>query len=402
LRVALDGIPLLTPKTGIGKYTQELAAGLNALPSGPQVAVIYGIHWLRRLRHAVRFDGSGRGGLPAVATPAEADRIQWLPDGLKSAAKRAIVRGELALRRPDLIHATNYVSDHLTGNRFRGPTVLTIHDCSFIRYPETHPKERLAWLDSHLPSSLDAAAAVIADSEFTRRELIELMGVAPDRVHAVALGVDRIFHPQSANRIRSVLGRHRLAPNGYLLSVGTIEPRKNIATLIAAYNQLPTGLQERWPLALVGQLGWKSGPLATILEQLARKGRLRQLGYVPDHALPAIYAGAGVFVYPSLYEGFGLPPLEAMACGVPVVASDRASLPEVVGQAGLLVDPEDCGELTAALKRLMTDADLRRGLGQQGRQRAMGFSWEACARKTLSVYQTVLSGSDNTGGRGSR
>ena len=393
MKIAIDGIPLLTPKTGIGTYTHELAAGLSGLPQRPTVSIVYGVHWLRRLRQlAKRSAEPAATGAAATTAIGDAYRIRWLPQPLKDAAKTLIVRGELALRRPDLLHATNYVSQHLAGPRFDGPTVLTVHDLSFVRYPQTHPAERVQWLETHLQSSIDAAAAIITDSRFTQRELADLMAVDPAKMVSIALGVGAAFHPREAVDIQPTLDRFGLSHKGYLLSVGTIEPRKNITTLVAAFSRLPATLQDRWPLAVVGLKGWKSGATARILDRLKRLGRLRQLGYVPHDRLPSVYAGAGLFAYPSLYEGFGLPPLEAMACGVPVVASNRSSLPEVVGDAGLLVDPEDETALTGALEQLMIDGRLRDRLSQRGRRRAARFTWSACARATYDIYDRVLRG----------
>jgi alpha-1,3-rhamnosyl/mannosyltransferase len=178
----------------------------------------------------------------------------------------------------------------------------------------------------------------------------------------------------------------------YILSVGTLEPRKNLTTAIKAYARLPETIRQDMPFVIAGMKGWRTDGLDKEVAALIEKGQIRRLGYVPDEALPALYSGARAFVYPSLYEGFGLPPLEAMACGTPVIVSNRSSLPEVVGDAGLKVEALDVDGLAGAMNQVIEDDVLRASLRQRGMERAKGFSWRRCAEETLAVYRKVVTG----------
>jgi alpha-1,3-rhamnosyl/mannosyltransferase len=187
-----------------------------------------------------------------------------------------------------------------------------------------------------------------------------------------------------------VLQEYKLQYGRYLLAVSTLEPRKNLSAVLAAFAQLPQKTRQQYPLVIVGMRGWGEGLVSAGLRQMIANGEVRLTGYVPQADLPILYAGARLFVYPSLYEGFGLPPLEAMACGVPVIVSDRASLPEVVGNAGIMVDPLDDRHLAQRMLELIEDDARHRSLSLAGRQRAQKFGWRHCAEQTMAVYAKVL------------
>jgi glycosyltransferase involved in cell wall biosynthesis len=240
-----------------------------------------------------------------------------------------------------------------------------------------------------MPRVGERAAAIIVDSKFVRQEVMANLGVAPERVHAIHLGVSREFRPRGEPETCAALQALDLAHGGYVLSVGTIEPRKNVGHVLAAYARLPEPLRERYPLVVAGARGWRAADLESELHALAAAGRIRFLGNVPDADLPVLYSGAAAFVFASKYEGFGLPPLEAMASGVPVLVSERASLPEVVGDAALLIDPEHPEATARRLVALLEDSDARSLLARRGIERAARFTWEACARATLEVYRSV-------------
>jgi alpha-1,3-rhamnosyl/mannosyltransferase len=194
------------------------------------------------------------------------------------------------------------------------------------------------------------------------------------------------FHPRSPEVTNAVLQPLALVHGSYLLTVGTIEPRKNLAHALEAYALLPPALRERFPLVVAGAKGWRSGAMEARLRQLADRRQIRFLGHVPASDLPSLYAGAAAFVFPSLYEGFGLPPLEAMASGVPVLVSDRTSLPEVVGEAGVKLDPERADRTADVLSALLSNAADQQRLRTAGIDRARGFTWATCAARTLAAY----------------
>jgi alpha-1,3-rhamnosyl/mannosyltransferase len=286
--------------------------------------------------------------------------------------------------RPQVYHEPNYVS-----LPFGGPTVPTVHDLSFVHYPETHPKERLKHLDRYLPPTLARAAHVITDSEAVRKEAIEHFALEPTRVTAIHLGVDPAFAPRGAVQCCEVLARYGLRHGSYALSVGTLEPRKNLVGAIRAFAGLPERFRGSTPLVVVGRRGWLSGDIDKMIRAGEAAGWLRFLGYLPQADLSIIYAGARVFTYPSRYEGFGLPVVEAMASGIPVVTSSVSCLPEVAGNAAELVHPDDVDGLRAILEKLLEDDSLCAELRRLGLEQAKRFSWQRCAEETVAVYRRV-------------
>ena len=379
MRIGLDGIPLLTPKTGVGRYTFELASALTRLAQPPELVFFYGTSWSRRLKQTgvTNTGGSYETLRNAVSRLVPAASKKWI--------RQQILKIGIMRYRPDLFHATNYVA-----SSFDGPLVVTVHDLSFLRYPETHPPERLAWLSDGLPDTLRRAGRIIVDSRFIKDELISLLDVQRERIAVVYLGVSQDYKSRDNEVLALKLKEFDLEPKGYILSVGTLEPRKNILSLLQAYELLPDSLKARWPLVVVGMRGWKDKDISKGMDALLSSGRIRALGYVLMDKLPAVYAGAALFVYPSVYEGFGLPPLEAMASGVPVIASNRASLPEIVGNAGMLIDPEDIESLAQVIESLLDDQRKREQMARMGLQQAKGFTWKACAEKTFRVYEDAL------------
>ncbi|HWS52737.1 MAG TPA: glycosyltransferase family 1 protein [Pyrinomonadaceae bacterium] len=293
---------------------------------------------------------------------------------------------ELRLRPVDLLHV-QYTAPPLAPC----PVVATVHDLSFEHLPETFKRRSRAQLRLTVRRTARAAAHVIAPSEFTRRDLVETYGLDPARVSVIPLAAGEQFRPVAdAGELARVRVRYGIGGE-YVLAVGSIQPRKNLARLVRAYSDLrrERGRSNLPQLVLVGKRAWLYGETLRAVEESAARDSIILTGYVSEGDLPALYAGALCFAYPSFFEGFGLPPLEAMRCGTPVVAGDRASLPEVVGDAGLLVDPFDTGALGRALGRLMDDAQLRENLRTRGLERAAAFDWRDTARMTLQVYRRV-------------
>jgi glycosyltransferase involved in cell wall biosynthesis len=380
-RVAINATPLLSPLTGIGNYIAQLGAALRALDA-VDVYSFYGVRWRHESPMAPAGGAAGRN------PPLREFVKRWLPwkRELRGAQQRLMFGHGLRRHAIELYHEPNYIP-----LRYDVPVVVTVHDLSWLRYPATHPADRIRWLERGLPRALAQSAAILVDSAFVRDELLSTFAVRRERVKIAHLGVGPEFRPRNMEETATTLEPLDLRHGGYILSVGTIEPRKNLGHVLAAYALLPAALRDRFPLVIAGARGWRAGNLERELRLLTDRGQIRFLGHVPAIDLPNLYAGAALFVFPSLYEGFGLPPLEAMASGVPVLVSDRASLPEVVGGAGLTLDPGSPEGTAAKIEELLDDQALRAGFARRGPIRARRFTWDACARTTLAAYREVLS-----------
>ena len=237
--------------------------------------------------------------------------------------------------------------------------------------------------------TLRRADMLITDSEYTRQEIAAYFSWSPDKIRAVPLACSADFRPRTDDELAPVLNKFGLLAGEYCLYVGTIEPRKNLEALLDAYSRLPHAERQRWPLVLTGYRGWRSEQLHARIATAVAAGWARYLGFVEADELPLIYAGARLFVFPSLYEGFGLPVLEAMASGIPVVCSNASTLPEVAGDAAAMCEPQDVDTLSQLIAAGLEDETWRAGARCRGLLRAADFSWQRCARETAAVYREV-------------
>lgn len=386
MRVLLNGMSMLGRLTGVGHYAWRLADSLAECPRVEAVDVFQGrriIPW--RTFHA---------GAQATERVDRYERIKsWVRGNapfcrdLVSRFRSASFARETREARWHVYHEPNYIPQ-----RYSGATVTTVCDMSYLRCPDYLPADRLHWLRKRLESSVRNSEAVIAISEFTRRELLELFpGLEPSKVHVTPLGVDwERFDATADDEEELTVARARLRlPAQFVLYVGTLEPRKNLQGLVQAFQLLPMRLQREFPLVLAGMNGWKQHYFRGALDQLRRRGLVHELGYVGAAELPSLVRAATAFCFPSLYEGFGLPPLEAAAAGTPVVASNTSSLPEVLGPVAVYVDPSQAESIAAGLQRVLEDETLRRQQRLAGPRRAREFTWRRCADRTLSVYESV-------------
>jgi len=384
LELILSVDAVRTPVTGIGRYALELAQRLACHPQVARVRLFCFGRWLS-LPELARLSQPANG--PAAASPDMRSRLAGNALAVRAyqALSQPLYKWRLRRESQALFHAPAYVLPP-----FPGRTVATIHDLSHALYPQFHPGTRVDYMNRALPETLRRADHLITDAESVRQEVMRHYGWPADRISAVALGVDASFQPRTAAQTAPVLQRYRLQAGTYTLYVGTIEPRKNLLGLLDAYQRLPPALRRCQPLVLAGSRGWHSDAIHARISQAVAAGWAHYLDYVAQDDLPFLYAGARLFAYPSFYEGFGLPPLEAMASGVPVVTSNASSLPEVVGSAALLVNPHDVLALSDALQQGLEDEGWRASATALGRQRAAALSWDACVEATLAVYRRVL------------
>lgn len=292
---------------------------------------------------------------------------------------------EIARLRLDLLHSPDFIPPLFGARR----TVITIHDLNFLHYPQFQTPDSRRYYNGNIQAAVRKADHILADSQATKADLCHLLRVPAERITVHPLGVDPMFQLLSAEVIANARARLSL-PAEYLLFVGTFEPRKNLSGLLNAYAQLRTRLPDAPPLVIAGRRGWLYESIFALVESLGLSAHVLWRENIAASDLPALYNGALLLALPSFYEGFGLTALEAMACGVPVVAADRASLPEVVGSAGILIDPDRVESLADGLYSALTDSALREHCRREGLARSATFTWQRTAEIALSVYQRVL------------
>jgi glycosyltransferase involved in cell wall biosynthesis len=372
MKIGIDGIPLAQVKTGIGHYTFEIAHCLSAGHESDQFQLVSHLPFEPG---AINTDTNPE-NLKFIHAPVNAATKHWWTIGLP-----------LYLRRHslDLFHGTNY-DIPVWGGR---PTVLTIHDLSLLLFPETHEERRVNRAKRRLPVMARLATKIIVPTESVRSEVMEHLKMDPNKIVVVAEAPRRCFQPIPREAAESILRRLGVE-DSFILYVGAIEPRKNLITLVKAFEEIYRTSQLRPQLVIAGPRGWLSDELFHYFAQSAVKDRLLLTGYLGDEELRALYSTCAVMNFPALYEGAGLPPLEAMACGAPVVTSDARAVVEMVGDGARVVAAKDEQALASALVELLTDAPVRLELAQRGIRRAGQFTWERAAEKTYEVYLEAI------------
>jgi glycosyltransferase involved in cell wall biosynthesis len=372
MRFGLDGLPLSRKKTGIGHYTFELARSLASIASGHQFELVS----------------------PSAFSSVDASEL--LPPNLQ-----LINAGLNRLRRPcwwsiylplycrrasfALFHGTNFELPYWT----RCPTVLTIHDLSLLFYPETHEKHLVRRARVKLPLAARKATAIITPSETVKGEVCQHLGISEEKVFAIPEAARAGFYRMPPSESRPVCQRLGIGAE-FILFVGTVEPRKNLLTLARAFEQIIGTTSTDLHLVIAGDKGWLSDDLMNYLRNSHVRERVLFTGHLPDDDLRALYSSCGVFVYPSLYEGFGLPLLEAMVCGAPIVTSRIPSIVETVGDVARLISPTDVEDLARGITSLLNDASEREHRSASGIHHANKFSWGRTAAATWEVYEKAL------------
>jgi len=369
MKVCIDIQSAVTQRAGVGRYTRELVQHLSASAPDDDFLLTY-------------FDFKGRAA-PIDAPDCTQKAIRWCPGRLAQLAWKTLnwPPYDMLAGEADLYHFPNFIIPPLRGKK----SVVTIHDVSFIPYPHFAEERNVQYLRTHMGETIKRADAIITVSEFSAREICNYLGAEEDRVFAVHHGISDSFARPDEETTARVLKACKL-DRPYLLTVGTVEPRKNLPLLVEAFEQLTDFDGD---LVIAGGLGWKYEPILERIQKSPRAKSIRCLGYTTDEQLPSLYAGASAFLLTSYYEGFGFPPVEAMACGTPVVSSIGGSLAEVLGDGAVLVDSYSAEEWAEQVRRVLTDSQFRESLIGRGFEKAASYTWAKAAAETMAVYRQV-------------
>lgn len=373
MKILIEGSPLFGKRTGVGQYTARLLEATFKQDTANNYT-IFG--FLLPGRKAI---------LPAANFSYK--WIRLMPGRVYS----RLLKKHLApainrfTGNADIFLFPNFVRWPLAGNT---KSIVIIYDLSFLLHGEHSQNANRKYLNRFVPESITKSDAIITISKNSQREILENFSVNPDKISIIYPAVDHtVYFPQAQAKVTSTLNNYGITTN-YILYTGTLEPRKNIVGILDAYAQLPPSLQQEYSLVLAGGKGWLEEGITQKLNELSDLPIITT-GYVPDEELPAIYSGASLFVYPSHYEGFGMPPLEAMACGTPVITSDNSSLPEVVGDAGITVPATDQTALAQAIQAVLTNPAQAQKMRKKGLEQAQKFNWNTSAKQLIDVINRV-------------
>ncbi len=374
MRIGINLMHLSTHEAGVACYARSLVQALLA-SEGADTFILYGRKcYLEHFRRA----------------NLQLKPVRFLPDNrwFRILWEQLAIGGAIRVGGPDVFHWPDYSRALLApGSR----SVVTVHDLAFLRLDHIYDPGRTLYKRVMAKVSISGAKAIIAVSDNTARDITELLGIPQERINSIPNGIDSHFRQLPVDICEEYRKRRLGGMGPFILFVGTMEPRKNVMRLLEAHDMLPKIGVKGIPLVLVGHRGWKSEQIVKAIQNGMTKGSVYWLGYVPREELPILYNLCRIFVYPSLYEGFGFPPLEAMACGAPVITSDNSSLSEVAGDVALLIDPLDVEALARAMARLLEDYTLRENMHHRGMEHARKYKWEETARRTIEVYRKVKS-----------
>ena len=392
MKIILSTDPIRWPLTGIGRYTYELARRLESNARVTDCRFFNYGRWQQSKDFLPFGDEKSR----TVGSPsAKTKGLEFL--------RKSLANSELAVkvysRVMPLIYnlkLSRFSSSHLYHSpnfilpSFGGRKIVTFHDLSIFKYPEFHPESRVSLMSAETQKAARNADHIITVSEAVREEVIDFFSRSPDDVTAVHLasfiGQSSVSNAEKGN----LLSRFKLRSGQFFLFISSIEPRKNISRILDAFEALPEGFKKEHPLVLAGSSGWKSGDILKRIKKLSDSGSVIYLGYINDVELECLYESAGALVFPSIYEGFGLPIIESQSKGVPVITSRISCMPEVSGGAALLVDPYNSEDIGQAMEKIMLDAGIREDLSHRGHLNAQKFSWDRMLTETLDVYEKIL------------
>lgn len=370
MRIGIDVTALPSPSLGVGNYMVQLARALPRVDSVNDYIIFV------KPNQSALFDAT-RAQLVLVPLASRTLRIAW---------EQAILPSLVRKYQLDVLHSPHYTMPFIK----RCSSVVTFHDMTFFLYPELHLFYKRLFFGAMIPLSVRRADALIAISASTRADTVRLFNAKPEKIFTVPYGIDPSFRPISDPQTLDAIRQKYHLPEEFILYVGNLEPRKNLPMLIRAFARIADDDRDAY-LVLAGSRGWKDSSVFSTVKELGLNRRVLFPGFIPQSDLPAVYALARAFVYASLYEGFGLPVLEAMACGCPVITSNLSSMPEIIGDAGIQVNPADEEQLFNSIQLVLTDTSRRETLARAGAERAKLYSWEETALQTLAVYQYAQS-----------
>ena len=380
MKVILNGLAALKPKTGVGHHVANLGTALQSHYPQDSFTLYPGKSVSDSIRRINRPSTPGTGN----ASSGWRNQLRALTKSAAKTASQLHFRAFTSTFGFDLYHEPNFVPFATDL-----PTIVTVHDLSVLRFPQWHPVDRVRMHERYFRTALIKAAHVIVVSDAIRAEVMREFHIPSDRVTTVYNGIHPSFQLPNPEMIAKTRAKFGL-PEQFFLCVGTIEPRKNLFAVMQAFTQLPAETREACPLLLAGPWGWKSDAERRFYDDIGRHNGIRQLGYVPETDLPAIYGAATALLYPSHYEGFGLPPVEMLATGGTVIASTDAAVQEVCGKFAVFVPPTDADGWRAAMFRIATDKEYRDAVKIGGQEHARQFTWERAADETMAVYRRVL------------
>ena len=381
MKIGIEGIPFFGDRSGIGQFSKRLVEHMAELDESPSLEIIRPLMPHRKLAE-----------LPIPENKKLSYRIvRWSPPiiyyQLFKRTGYAPPYDLVALRKYDALVFFNFVAFPV---RKKVPSILFIHDLSHVHYPEHTSPKNLVWLNKFVPRSIKRADKIVTISESSRNDIARFYGVPKKDIALVYPALDHNeYKPRTSKEVTCVKKKYKIT-KPYILSVCTLEPRKNLLGVLKAFEMLPEELKQKYALVLVGGKGWLDGEIHDRFEALSKKYTIIKTGYADDADLPPLYSGAELFVYPAFYEGFGMPPLEALACGAPVITADNSSLPEAVGNAAITVKAADTEALSANMIKVLEDKKLQEKLRQAGFKHAAKFSWEKSAKDMIEVINSVV------------
>ena len=374
MRIGIDASPILKEKAGVGCYVFNLIKHLSLIDQENRYVLFYCHH--TDIRNKILKLSNPNFENKSILFPIKIMKALW--------ATVRLPKVNWFTHDVDLYHSTAFYLNPVSS----GKSILTIFDLNFLalrRFTLWSGRWHYAPKIKEYAKRCDSIVTV---SESSKKEIIESLNVAPEKITVIYGGCSEIFQPGSDDGLKEWIKRKYQIKGDFILYVGTLEPRKNLKGLIQAYNR--SRAKEEFLLVLAGGRGWRYEHIFQLVKRLNLEDQVIFTGYVPEFDLPGLYGSASLFVYPSFYEGFGLPPLEAMACGVPVIVSNTTSLPEVVGDAGIYVDPNDTEQISVSIDLVLSDPKLHRALSEKGIERAKLFSWEKTANETLTLYKKLV------------